>query len=235
MTNRIKFISLILSSIWFSIAFTTIAFTTTTIIFATTSFASTGGFPLENIKFTQDQASLQRGAKIYYNVCRMCHSMKYIKYKTLEEIGFNNNQIDALRNEKPKSTALSKTITDSVLNTFYGQVPPDLSLMAKARKNGPQYIYTLLTTYSEKEGVYENAVFPGIKMPDVLNIAAATNERQKEEIRNHARDVTEFLLWSSDPRAAIRKNIGIYVIVYFIILSAMLFLIMKRVWSRLDN
>ncbi len=228
MINRIRFISLILFSTWLGVVFTTI-------IFTTTSYASTSSFPLENIKFTQDQASLQRGAKIYYDVCRMCHSMKYIKYKTLEEIGFNSSQIDALRGDKPKNTALGKTISDPVLNTLYGQVPPDLSLMAKARKRGPQYIYTLLTTYSETEGTYENAVFPGIKMPDALNIAITTNDSRKEEIKNQAKDVTEFLLWSSDPRAAIRKSIGVYVVIYFIILSAMLFLIMKRVWSRLDK
>ena len=228
MTSRIRFISLIVFSAWFHIVFSII-------IFSTTSFASTSSFPLENIKFTQDQASLQRGAKIYYNVCRMCHSMKYIKYKTLEEIGFNNSQIDALRGDKPKNTALGKTISDPVLNTLYGQVPPDLSLMAKARKRGPQYIYTLLTTYSETEGAYENAVFPGIKMPDTLNIAVAVNDSRKEEIKNRAKDVTEFLLWSSDPRAAMRKNIGVYVVIYFIILSTLLFFIMKRVWSRLDK
>ncbi len=223
MNNCARFIILTLSAMWLNV------------FFVSAGFATTSNFPLENIKFTQDQASLQRGAKIYYDVCRLCHSLKYIKYKVLQEIGFTKEQVDLLRGDIPISASLSKTSSDKMLNSQYGQVPPDLSLMAKARKHGPQYIYTLLTTYSEKEGVYENAVFPGIKMPDALNVANAIDESLKQEIKSKAKDVTEFLLWSSDPRAAVRKTIGTYVVIYFLILSVMLYFIMKRVWSRLDK
>jgi len=203
--------------------------------FCTTTLASTSNIPLANIELNQDQASLQRGAKVYYEVCRLCHSMKFIKYKVLEEIGFTKKQIDALRGGIPKNASLKKTISDEMLISLYGQVPPDLSLMAKARKHGPQFIYTLITSYSEKEGNYENALMPGIKMPDILNIAIVIDAKRKQQILDQARDVTEFLLWSADPRAAVRKTIGTYVVIYFLILSTMLFFVMKRVWSRLDK
>ncbi|NOX43958.1 MAG: cytochrome C [Gammaproteobacteria bacterium] len=228
MIKQVVLVCLILSTACFNIFLATI-------IFVTTSFATTNNHPLENIVFSQDPASLQRGAMIYYDVCRICHSMKYIRYKTLQEIGLSNKQIDTLRGDKPENSTPEKTTSDHMLSTLYGQVPPDLSLMAKARKHGPQYIYTLLTSYTENEGKYENPVFPGIKMPDAMNIAVAINESSKEEIKNQAKDVTEFLLWASDPRASIRKKIGLYVIIYFSILSILLYFVMKRVWSRLDN
>lgn len=199
------------------------------------TFAGSNAYPLKKIEISQDEEALQRGAMIYYNVCRLCHSMKYIRFKTLQEIGFGKKHIDELRGDNPISTSLTKTTSERVLKNTYGQVPPDLSLMAKARKRGVDHIYTLLTTYSEEDNVYKNALMPGIKMPDALNIATAINEKDKTERMNQARDVTEFLTWASDPRAAERKTTGIFVILYFALLSILLYFITKRVWSRLDK
>ena len=67
-----------------------------------------------------------------------------------------------------------------------------------------------------------------------MNISTSIDEAQKTKISSEIKDVTEFLLWASDPRAAERKTTGMYVIGYFILLSIMLYLVMKRVWSRLD-
>lgn len=205
------------------------------LFFSKTLFASSAAIPLAEIDIVQDQNSIKRGAMIYYNVCRLCHSMKYIKYQNLQEIGFSEVEIDKLRGEHLINQAMKGLMSDEASLEYYGMVPPDLSVMAKARKHGPQYIYTLLTSFSEKDGSYTNKLFPGTKMPDVLNYSIAIDSSAKQAIEAQAKDVTEFLTWSADPRAAERKSLGKYVIAYLIILSIMFYLVMKRVWSRLDK
>jgi len=200
-----------------------------------TVFASSTMMPLADVQMTQDMESIKRGAMVYYNTCRLCHGMKYIKYQNLQEIGFNVSEIDKLRGEKLISEKMISRMTEDVSLEYYGMVPPDLSVMAKARKHGPQYIYTLITSYTEKDNVYDNSFFPGIKMPDIFNISLAKGDLAKSVIEGKAKDVTEFLTWAADPRAAERKNLGKYVIAYLIILSIMFYAVMKRVWSRLDT
>jgi len=198
--------------------------------------ASTYAHALDNIEFDQDESSIKRGALIYHKACRVCHEMKYIHYKNFMDIGFAKSRVDEIRGEQQMNAPLLKTINDEVLTEFYGQVPPDLSVMAKARKHGPQYIYTLLTsyTYSEKDGTYNNTLMDGIKMPDIMNVSTAVDDTHKNIILQDVRDVTEFLTWASDPHAATRKTIGTFVVIYFIILSVLLYFVMKRTWSKLD-
>ena len=206
------------------------AFTSTAVL------ASSSEHPLADVEIMQDEASIKRGAMIYYNTCRLCHSMKYIRYQNLAEIGFSDKEINELRGDKLKSAKFTSTTTDVSNNDLFGLVPPDLSVMAKARKNGPQYIYTLLTSYYEKsENVYDNKFFPNIKMPDIFAYSVALSEAEKTEVTEKAKDVSSFLLWASDPRAQERKTLGVYVIAYLIILSLMFYFVMKRVWSRLDD
>jgi len=198
--------------------------------------AATGEYPLADVDIGQDEESLKRGAMIYYNLCRMCHNMKYIRYQHLAEIGFDEKEINDLRGDKLASTKFMSTASDENITELYGMVPPDLSVMAKARKKGPQYIYTLLTSYYEKsENIYDNRFFPNIKMPDIFGYSVTMNDAEKLAIENQAKDVTAYLLWASDPRAQERKTLGVYVIGYLFVLSLMFYFVMKRVWSRLDT
>jgi len=205
------------------------------LIFSKMVFASGAMMPLADVEMTQDVESIKRGAMVYYDTCRLCHGMKYIKYRNLQEIGFDISEIDKLRGDKLISETMVSLMNDDVSIEFYGMVPPDLSVMAKARKHGPQYIYTLMTSFTEKDNVYDNNFFPGIKMPDIFNISIANDDSVKAVIEAKAKDVTEFLTWAADPRAAERKSLGKYVIAYLVILSAMFYMVMKRVWSRLDT
>jgi len=205
------------------------------LMFTKTVFASSAVMPLTDIQMTQDIESIKRGALVYYNTCRICHGMKYIKYQSLQEIGFTVSEIDKLRGDKLISSTMVSRMNKEVSLEYYGMVPPDLSVMAKARKHGPQYIYTLMTSYTEQDNIYDNSFFPGIKMPDIFNISTVMDDSTKAVIEGKAKDVTEFLTWAADPRAAERKNLGKYVIAYLIILSIMFYMVMKRVWSRLDT
>ncbi len=200
------------------------------------SVASENTHPLADVDILDDEGSVKRGAMIYYNSCRLCHSMKYISYQNFSEIGFSDQEINDLRGDKMKSEKMTSTTSDEARNELFGMLPPDLTLMAKARKKGPRYIYTLMTSYHEvSENVYENKFFPGIKMPDVFAYSLAVTPEEKTIIENKAKDVASFLTWAADPRAKERKSLGVYVIGYLIILSIMFYFLMKRVWSRLDN
>ena len=199
-------------------------------------FASSGGHPLTDVEITQDQEALKRGAMIYYDTCRLCHNMKYISYQNMTEIGFSDKEVDEWRGDRLKSDKFTATTSDEINNELFGMIPPDLSLMAKARKHGPQHIYTLMTSYYEKsENVYDNKFIPNTKMPDIFGYSVATSTEEKAIIENKVKDVTAFLLWASDPRAEERKSLGVYVIAYLILLSTMFYFLMKRVWSRLDK
>lgn len=196
--------------------------------------ASSSAIPLVDVEVATDQASLQRGFNVYYNLCRMCHELKYVKYQYLSDIGFDKSKIDSLRGTKLVNESIKSTMPDEAAVILFGAIPPDLSLMAKARKSGPQYIYTLLTSYEElPEGGYDNKLFHGIKMPDPFGYVVTTTDAEKEKIEKQLKDVVAFLNWSADPQASERKSLGIYVIGYLFILSVLFYLVMKRVWSRL--
>ena len=116
---------------------------------------------------------------------------------------------------------------------LFGLVPPDQSLLAKARKGGANYIYALLTSYEkDAKGEVSNSLFPGLRMPDIMDYASA-DAAQRATLQQQIRDAAVFLEWASDPRAAERRQIGIYVIAYLIVLTFLLYLIKRRVWARL--
>lgn len=196
--------------------------------------ASSSKMPLADIDVATDQASVQRGFNEYYNLCRMCHQLKFVKYQYLSDIGFDKARVDSLRGTHLINESIKSTMPDEAAASVFGAVPPDLSLMAKARKQGPSYIYTLLTAYEENpEGSYDNKLFHGIKMPDPYGYSVTTTDEGKANIEKRIKDVVAFLNWSADPQASERKTLGIYVIGYLIILTLLFYVIMKRVWGRL--
>jgi cytochrome c1 len=180
-----------------------------------------------------DQAQLQRGAHVALNVCNGCHSLKYITYSDFLKIGFTKKEVDAMRGDKPMDASLQSQMDPKMELGMFGVVPPDLSLMAKAREGGAHYIYSMITGfYTDSKGQTANRVFPGIKMPDVLMISQA-DAAGKQAIEAKAKDVSAFLKWASDPQAEERKTLGKYVIAYFVLLTGLLYLLKKKIWKRL--
>lgn len=199
-------------------------------------FAASSDHPLRDLDVDRSEASLQRGFHVVNEVCMLCHNLKYIKYRNLKEIGFSEEEVNQIRGEKEMADFLKTTLPESAAEFHFGRVPPDLSLMAKARKKGPRYIYTLLTGYVEKDETHiDNLLFPGIKMPDVLGYTIATEPGEKEAVEQKAKDAVAFLEWAADPKAPLRREMGVYVIGYFLLLTLLLFLIKQRVWARLKH
>ena len=169
------------------------------------------------------------------NVCRGCHDLKFVSFASLEGIGLNAAEIDGMRGDAKPSDKLMSYMPTEARHATYGVVPPDLSLMARAREGGPRYIYTLLTSFhSDTEGNLENTLFPGIRMPDILGYASADAEGRKS-IEAQLAHVVAFLEWAADPNAEQRHRIGWYVLAYLAVLTFLLYKVKKRVWSRLGE
>lgn len=178
--------------------------------------------------------SMRRGAETAVNVCLGCHNLKFVKYGDLLQLGITGKQLDTLRNGKSLKEELHTDMDPGMLRESFSLVPPDLSLMAKAREGGPRYIYGLLTGfYQKKGGGVDNHIFPGIKMPDVLSYSDAKDAAQRAAVESQARDVAAFLAWAADPHAAERHRLGYYVLAYLAVLTALLYLTKRRIWARL--
>ena len=188
---------------------------------------------LADVELERSPEALKRGAEVVTSLCMGCHSLRYVKYRDLKSVGFSATELDTLRGTQGLDDPLLSAITDDMAIDLFGLIPPDQSLLAKARAGGAGYIYALLTSYQKDgKGEISNPLFPGLRMPDVLNYASAEQE-QRPALQQQMRDAAVFLEWASDPHAAERRQIGVYVLAYLVVLTFLLYLIKRRVWARL--
>ena len=221
----------------------------------------------EGVFGTFDRASLQRGYQVYQEVCSGCHSVQHLSYRNLSEKGGPEFLLDEAKaiaaqfevtdgpNEDGEMFIRPGRLSDKFVNPFPnvkaaaaangGAYPPDMSVLAKARKGGADYIYSLLMGYEEApagyeldDGVYYNKYMSGnkIKMAEpisdgIVEYADAT-ETTKAQI---SRDVTTFLVWAADPHLESRHKIGFKVFFYLIILLILVYLSKQKVWSRFGS
>jgi ubiquinol-cytochrome c reductase cytochrome c1 subunit len=208
---------------------------------------------------TFDRASLQRGYQVYKEVCASCHSMSLIRFRDLAALGFNEDEIKALAAEyevtdgpndqgemfqrpgrpadKFKSPFANEKAARAANN---GAFPPDLSLMTKARKGGPDYVHALLTGYADPppgvtlmEGMNYNKYFAGhqIAMAKPLNDDQVTfSDGTKASVDQMARDVSTFLSWTAEPELEARKRLGVKVILFLIIATGLLYATKRKIW-----
>jgi len=218
MTLRIRLVILLLS-----------------LVSVSTNASASADVELRDIYLEVNAQNLREGFYTYNNLCRLCHNLKYIKYSNLSDVGLSKHEIDVLRGTNGVSDTLAASMPPSVANQAFGKVPPDLSLMAKARKNGTHYIYTLLTSYYEKsEAVYDNHIFQGIRMPDIFEYSVTENPKDKELIDKRVQQVALFLEWAADPKRDERKSMGVFVIAYLMVLTLLLFFLKRRIWANLQ-
>ncbi len=186
-----------------------------------------------------DQAQLRRGLTVFTDVCMGCHSAKYITYKSLmdyPELALTREQVDELRGDKPLTSGLITDLAPEDAKVSYGKVPPDLSLMANARRGGADYIYSILTGFEHDpegkipDGNY-NLYFPGnrIAMPDPLGWLDH-DEADTAQLEKDAQDVAAFLAFIADPHQNERRALGVWVVGFFLLLTIVLYLLKKEVW-----
>ena len=212
---------------------------------------------------TFDKAALQRGFKVYREVCSGCHSMRLLYYRDLIDIGFSEAQVKIIAseytvldgpNDEGEMFERQARLADKFVNPYLndnearannnGAYPPDLSVITKARKYGVDYIYNLLLGYNEVpegltvgEGMYYNEWMPGnqISMPSPLSDNVIDyDDGTDTNIQQLSEDVTTFLKWAAEPEMEIRKNLGIKVILFFIILGSVVYLAKNRLWKDVN-
>ncbi len=199
---------------------------------------------LKSVDISLDRATLQKGLHVFTDVCMGCHSLRYITWKDLmdyPEIGLKREAVDELREDAPLNAPIKTSLSEAEAKENYGIVPPDLSLMARAREGKGAYIYSLLTGFAHdpkgrvEDGNY-NIYFPGhrIAMGDPLGWLDHEPE-DEQDLKQQARAVASFLTFVSDPHQLERQAIGKWVIIFLIVLTLVLWLLKRAVWSDVEH
>ncbi len=199
--------------------------------------APNDAYPLAQIEVDNSMAARQRGAVIAIETCMMCHGFKYLRYQDLLDIGMSAEDVDNYRGDNGLLDRLESMTPIEVRKESYGKVPPDLTLMTIARKHGPEYVYTLLTSYYlDPEENEANHLFPGIRMPDAMGYSfTEPGSTERAEVERNVSDLVSFMVWASDPNAETRKTIGVWVILYLIVLTTLLYLVKRKIWRRVEK
>ncbi len=233
---------------------------------------------------TWDKAQLQRGFKVYREVCSACHSLDLVSFRTLEDLGLSEEQVKAIASEyeitdgpnedgemftrpgRPSDYFPSPFPNDkAAAYANNGAVPPDFSLIAKARapergfptfifdvftlyaENGPDYLYSLLTGYGEEppesvqvaDGTYYNPYFsggPALAMAQPIYEGSVTyDDGSPETVDQYSKDVSAFLMWAAEPMLVERKQMGFNVMIFLLIFASLLYFTKKKVWSGLKD
>ncbi|HAH11327.1 MAG TPA: cytochrome c1 [Alphaproteobacteria bacterium] len=214
-----------------------------------------------------DRGQLQRGFLVYKTVCAACHGMNLLSYRNLGDEGGPEFPEDAVKAiaagyqvpsldedgqpaERPATPAdrfkgpHPNEIAARAANN--GALPPDLSVIVKARHGGADYIYALLTGYKDAPadmtmgaGMHYNPYFAGgqiamaapIASDDLVEYADGT-KATKDQM---ARDVTAFLTWASEPRLEERKKLGVKVMAFTFVFALVLFMAYRRLWRDVPH
>lgn len=218
-------------------------------------------FSFEGPFGSYDQNQLQRGLQIYTENCSGCHGMRYVAIRTLEDLGYSEEQVIAY--------AAGVEVFDADLEDYRAATPqdkfpegtfagaPDLSLMAKARAGfhgpygtgisqfvngmgGAEYIASIMAGYTghEKEEAgtvfYENTAFPGgwIAMPPPLyGEDFDFADGHSNDLHHESQDIAAFLMWAAEPKLEARKTAGLSGVILLTMLSVLLYVTNKRIWA----
>lgn len=211
---------------------------------------------------TFDRASIQRGVQVYKEVCSACHGLSRVPFRRLSEVGFSEAETKALAAEytfsdgpnddgdmfdrpgRPSDKFPSPYTNEKQARaTNNGAYPPDLSLIIKARPDGANYVYSLITGYEDApkdvelaDGQHYNPYFPGGKIGMPAPIEDDKVEYQdgtkatKDQI---AHDIVNFLQWAAEPEMEVRKRMGVKVMLFLSVFTILFYLAKKRVWRDL--
>jgi len=231
--------------------------------------ASGGGVELPHHSWPQnsifgriDQAAAKRGLQIYREICSGCHSLRLVPFRALAGIGFSEDEIKAIAAEytikdgpdkdgamfdrpgRPADRFPSPFPNDNAARAANnGALPPDLSLIIKARGGQEDYVTALLTGYEDEpphdvvlpEGAFYNHFFPGhlIRMPKMLQDGGVTYADGAENTAlQQAKDVSTFLWFTAEPHHDYRKQLGVRVILFLFVFSGLLYASKRMLWRN---
>ncbi|PCD02004.1 cytochrome c1 [Sphingomonas spermidinifaciens] len=221
-----------------------------------------------------DRQQLQRGFQVYKEVCAACHSISLVAFRDLAALGYSEAEVKAIANqwttEQPSvnpetgEAATRKNLPSDKFPHVYpnevaaraannNAIPPDLSLMTKARPDGAAYVHSLLTGYQQPsaelmkefpnfatpEGLYFNPYFPTLNLampqPLVSDGQVTYADGTNATVDQMAKDVTAFLVWTAEPKLEARHTAGLASVVFLIIFIALTIGAYKSVWRNVKH
>lgn len=217
-------------------------------------------WPHHGVTGTYDRAALQRGFQVYKEVCSACHSMQLLSYRNLEALGYSPEEVKAIAAEytvtdgpnddgdmferaaRPSDRFKSPFANDQAARAANGgALPPDLSLVIKARHHGEDYIHALLTGYQEAPadvallpGMYWNLYFLGHQMgmaPPLTEGQVSFSDGTASSVEQMSRDVTQFLAWASEPHMEQRKQTGMKVVLFLLAFAGLMYAVKRKIWT----
>ncbi len=219
-----------------------------------------------------DHAQLQRGFQVYKEVCSSCHSLKLVAFRDLRDIGYSEGQVKTIATDWAVETpsvnpdtgevTTRKNLASDRIPAGYanetaaraangGALPPDLSLITKARHNGSAYVYSLLTGYQNAQpaelvkhfpdsktpaGKYYNPYFANlnISMPPPLATEGQVSYGEgnpKPTVDRMAQDVAAFLTWTAEPKLENRHKAGIPALLFLLAFTWLCWMSYKTIWA----
>ncbi|MFK7968006.1 MAG: cytochrome c1 [Rickettsiaceae bacterium] len=221
-------------------------------------------WPFEGAFGTFDRQAAQRGAQVYLEVCSACHGNHNLYYRNLKDIGFSEAEIKQIarnytvkdgpdregemfdRPALPSDRFLSPYPNEEAARAANnGAYPVDLSLIIKAREDGANYVYSLLSGYKEPPeditlmpGLHYNPYFEGgqIAMPAPLTEDQVTfSDGTPATIEQMAKDVVIFLQWAAEPEMEHRKSMGLKVMIFLVFFTVLFYFVKKRIWKNIHK
>ena len=220
-----------------------------------------------------DKAQLQRGFQVYSEVCSACHSLKLVSFRDLKGLGYNDaeikkiasdwkTQVPSINPDTGEPAGRKALPSDNFPAPFANEVaaraannnalPPDLSLMTKAREGGPAYVYSLLTgyrnadTYRDEQGkplpadakppqgLHFNPYFANLNVamppPLTTNGQVTFADGTNPTVDQMARDVAAFLVWTAEPNLENRHAAGLAVAIFLLVASILGYLAYRQIW-----
>ena len=228
------------------------------------AFAAGGDFPLDSApNRVNNNASLQNGAKIFVNYCLGCHSAVNLRYNRLRDIGLSDQQIkdNLILGDQKVGDLMTIAMSPKDAKAWFGKVPPDLSVEARAR--GTDWLYTYFRTYYKDEESptgWNNLVYPNVGMPHVLwelqgeRIAKFESVKDSkdpskstkvfkgfeqvspglmkpQEYDDNIADLVSFMSWMAEPTQLQRKRIGVVVLLFLAIFTLIAWRLNKAYWK----
>lgn len=207
-----------------------------------------------------DRASLQRGAQLFMNNCAGCHSLKYLRYSRMaEDLGLSEEEVMENLNFSGEQFGahITSAMPEARAAEWFGNNPPDLSLTARAKLGGPDWVFTFLMSFYQDEDAalgWNNLMYPDVAMPNPLwqlqglqrpvygepdATGAPTIERLElaragsqnaVEFERSVRDITAFLEYASEPAKLKRQGMGVWVLLFLAFFTFLAWLLKQEYW-----
>lgn len=212
-----------------------------------------------------DKAELQRGLQVYKEVCSACHSLNLVAFRNIADLGYTEGQVKSFAKSYDNIPSINPETGEPSTRTGLpsdhfpapyandtaahaannGALPPDLSLITKAREGGKDYVYSLLTGFQNppanlpKElrpgtGLHFNPYFANLNLamaPPLHDGQVTFADGSPNDVKAMARDVTSFLVWTAEPNLVKRVWTGWAVFLYLLVFTILTYLSYRNIWA----